>query len=216
MNSLIKLKIFSFQDIGNFCLCGDFNARCGNLQDLSKEDKVTSIPDRLVTDRSSPNSHGKAMVDFIKCTNLCMLNGRSKHGCEFTSVSTKGLAVVDYCLVPTVSLPQFSDFKVLDILNLADEFMIADHSLLTWSVAVRCTPSLSHCQMDNSSTGNIASAFRKMPDQYLKCELVSGKFQDLCHRVDSARHNGELDTVYDDFCELLESELTMVESNQKA
>ena len=61
-------------------------------------DSLPDIPHRVVTDITPPNRHGKSLIDFLKCTNLCMLNGRSKEGCGYTSVSTKGLAVVDYCL----------------------------------------------------------------------------------------------------------------------
>ena len=64
-----------------------------------------------------------------------VLNGRSDQGNGYTSVSPKGLAVVDYCLVPIDSLTQVTNFKVLDILDVAEKFhtdiptKISDHSL---------------------------------------------------------------------------------------
>ena len=52
---------------------------------------------------------------------MCMLNGRSKNSDEFTSISVRGLTVVDYCLVLTENLALFKDFavcKILEILRL--------------------------------------------------------------------------------------------------
>ena len=106
--------IFSLQGTGTFCICGDFNARCGSLKDIPCKDSLRDIPHRVVTDTAPPNRHGKSMIDFLKCTNLCMLNGRSEEGCGYTSVSTKGLAVVDYCIVPHNAYSQFSNFRVLE------------------------------------------------------------------------------------------------------
>ena len=87
--------------------------------------------------------HGKSLIDFLKCTDMCMLNGRSDQSNGYTSVSPKGLAVVDYCLVPIDSLTQVTNFKVLDILDVAEKFhidtptKIPDHSLLTWDLNVK-------------------------------------------------------------------------------
>ena len=55
---------------------------------------------------------------------MCMLNGRSKDSNEFTSISTKGLAVVDYCLDPTENFALFQDFAVWKILDILDKFSI--------------------------------------------------------------------------------------------
>ena len=62
-------------------------------------------------DNASPNSHGKALINFLKCTNMCILNGRFG-GDAFTSVSNKGLSVVDYCLVQIEYFSKFANFKV--------------------------------------------------------------------------------------------------------
>ena len=50
---------------------------------------------------------------------------------------------MDYCLVPIDAFTQFTNFKILDILVVAEEFSINlpskihDHSLLTWDLTVR-------------------------------------------------------------------------------
>ena len=107
----LKANVYSYQSIGTFCICGDFTARCGHLQD---SDNV-NLCSRFITDHGPPNGHGKSLIDFLKCTDMCMLNGRSDQGNGYTLVSPKGLAVVDYCLVPIDSLTQVTNFRVVDI-----------------------------------------------------------------------------------------------------
>ena len=86
----LKSTMHEFQDIGTFWICVDFNARCGHLTDTI-DSANNNIPDRVILDTATPNSHGKALIDFRKCTNMCILNGRFGEGDAFTSVSTKGL-----------------------------------------------------------------------------------------------------------------------------
>ena len=82
-------------------VCGDFNARCGNLQEESNEDR---FPPRIVLDTTC-NKNGRTFTDFL---DLCMLNGRFATQYDgFTPVSAKGLAVVDYCVVPKVSFHKY-------------------------------------------------------------------------------------------------------------
>ena len=67
---------------------------------------------------------------------------------DFTSVSTKGSSVVDYCLVSHSDLPMFSDFHVFtasDLVNLDGNICnvvpstIPDHSCITWKINIhRC------------------------------------------------------------------------------
>ena len=90
-------------------------------------------------DTASPNSHGKALIDFLKCTNMCILNGRFGEGDAFTSVSNKGLSVVDYCLVPIEYFSKFANFKVHSMLDIVQDHdlhsigNLPDHSLLVWN-----------------------------------------------------------------------------------
>ena len=69
-------SIHSFQEIGKICICGDFNARCGGLQD--NPNNSYDIPRRLIADHSAPNGHGRDLIDFLIASELCMLNGRGQ------------------------------------------------------------------------------------------------------------------------------------------
>ena len=92
----------------------------------------------------SPYCH--IFIDFLINANLCILNGRNLKHNDFTSISPRGCAVVDYCLVPYEQLEHSSDFKVIRCSNLLEDAVgiqrlgnstIPDHSILTWMLQVR-------------------------------------------------------------------------------
>ena len=127
-------------------ICGDFNGRCGYEPDFIEG--VDTVPERDVLDKKR-NGHGSQLLDFLKISACCMLNGRagSVDENDFTSLSGKGETVVDYALLPHEKLQSFSDFKVwrtrrifevVDGLGQFDPAVIPDHSLLCW---VMHTPS---------------------------------------------------------------------------
>ncbi len=87
----------------NFVICGNFNARCGDMQDYTTEEGSVRINRNIVD--STVNPAGKNLIELLQTMELCMLNGRFGKA-NFTSISSKGMAVVDYAIVATVSLSQ--------------------------------------------------------------------------------------------------------------
>ncbi len=80
--------------------CGDYNARSGNLTDVM-EDIDINLPSRISID-DVIHGHGEAMIDFLKHSKMCILNGRlSPENDNFTYLSDKGRSVVDYIVPPT-------------------------------------------------------------------------------------------------------------------
>ena len=74
-------------------ICGDFNARFGSLPDI--KDSELQVSPREHIDKSV-NSHGKALLDFLLTSDICVLNGRSgPGGNQYTSISVRGMAGVD-------------------------------------------------------------------------------------------------------------------------
>ena len=131
--------IYKYQNEGILYVCGDFNSRCGGLDDFIRG--VDCIPDRDVLDFNL-NKYGEMLIDFLINTNMCFLNGRDSDN-DFTSVSTNGRAVVDYCFVSHTSLKIFSNFSVTrssefinqsGCLSKINPSSIPDHSLLKWKV----------------------------------------------------------------------------------
>ncbi len=74
---------------------------------------MDQIPEREVIDVTG-NQYGEKFEEFLISSKCCVLNGRNRICTlnDFTSISSKGLAVVDYCIVPYGNLDTFSDFEV--------------------------------------------------------------------------------------------------------
>ena len=135
--------IYEFQNESLITILGDFNARVGDEEDFIAG--VDTLPQRDVVDYSK-NQHGSLFIDFLISTNMCILNGRNCKHNDFTSVSSKGSAVVDYVLVPYECLNRFKQFEVLlateliqqnfDVSTL-ENVVIPDHSFLIWEISVK-------------------------------------------------------------------------------
>ena len=116
-------------------VCGDFNARCGNLTDCPIGDTVKN---RIVIDTVA-NSFGISLIGFLKDVGMCIVNGRGKPELDnFTSVSSRGKAVVDYCITSYTGLEHVTDFRVhlvtqlCEMLDFKGDYRLPDHSLVSW------------------------------------------------------------------------------------
>ena len=175
---------------------------------MSDVDSDSNLLQRCVIDKAPCNSHGKTLIDFLKVSNSCILNGRTPHSdTTFTSVSCKGAAAVDYCFVP-VNISQFDNFKVLEILGLADRFnvnipcKIPDHSLLSWELVLDGSP-IKYSQKSNSRP----IVFRSMPESFLDSDCAYSKADALNTQIEDISSQADIDNVYTAFQELVESKL---------
>ena len=97
-------------------LCRDVNARLGSKQDFITE--IDNIPHHYVIEKVC-NKHGNVCHDFLLDSKFCIVNGRiSPEFNNFTSISPKGSAVVDYFMVPIDNLSTCKQFKVHTARNL--------------------------------------------------------------------------------------------------
>ena len=129
---IIYLKTISDEDC-KFILCGDFNARTGDLKDFVSDDDsrhIYSLPDDYTTDKHLPrknkdtsvNSNGRLLLDFCKGTGLRIANGRVGHNAnigECTYVGRNGISLIDYILVSQDMLNMFYTSNQKHINNLA-------------------------------------------------------------------------------------------------
>ena len=138
----ILTQLYMNYDADFVLVCGDFNCRTGSLQDIIID--IDDIPLRDILDEQK-NNFGDNFIDFLNDSKLCMLNGRiCKEYNNFTSISTKGKAVVDYMLTFHDCLNKCKLFKVNTMSNIIDNFNLyrliseqckpPDHSILTVSV----------------------------------------------------------------------------------
>ena len=97
--NFLATQITLYREIGPFCICGDFNPRCGNLDDVYHQN--VDIPERQVI---------KQFIDLLRSMGLYTLNGRGKD--NFTYTSSTGRSVVDYCIVDVEDYNKHSSFSV--------------------------------------------------------------------------------------------------------
>ena len=88
--------LYSNSNCNAIFLCGDFNARIGDVIDTTSIDDL-QLP-RQVIDMTR-NSYCNVFIDFLKDCKLCILNGRITQGLnDYTFFSSRGKSVVDYFL----------------------------------------------------------------------------------------------------------------------
>ena len=131
---LLAEQVGKFGALGPIVTCGDFNARCGNL-----EVEVDGIPNRHITDVMK-NSQGEGFVDFLRSTEMCVVNGQIGRD-TFTCVSNRGCSVVDYCVIRVENFHLIENFEVTTMRESIDEMKlegeavrVPDHSLLRWEI----------------------------------------------------------------------------------
>ena len=158
-------QVSKYACLGTVILCGDFNARCGNM------DEAEGVACRVSEDQVI-NEQGRMMVDWTRSLGLCMVNGRVGSG-DFTCVSPKGSSVVDYCLLFKDDLEVISDFEVVSMTDFVDRFhagrvveRIPDHSALVWEVVI--DNSAASNVRDDDTENSTGDKFRYVvPDGYL-------------------------------------------------
>jgi len=133
-------QMYLLDDIDSIIVCGDFNSRIGNLIDHIKD--TDSLPDRTVID-TIVNQHGKALIDFLKESRLCILNGRGDNvNDNFTCTTARGRSVVDYIIIDHATLENSISFNVSSTLEICNNHNLVnlvgtksklpDHSLVSF------------------------------------------------------------------------------------
>ena len=98
-------------------------------------DSIDDVPQRVAVG-NTVNQYGHHLLDFLKDTKLCMLNGRiSKCLDNFTCVSSRVRSVVDYIITPQKCLPTCKKFKVITCRDAIETFN------LETCIGERCKPS---------------------------------------------------------------------------
>ena len=117
-------------------------------------------------------------IHFLEEIDFCMLNGRfGPSSNKFTSVSYRGSATVDYCVVPTSNFNLITAFKielihdVIDKYNIEVDGNIPDHSVLFWefqfSSSISSTP-------EDFTPSLIRLPKQKIPQGYLEnCKILN-------------------------------------------
>ncbi|CAG2243365.1 unnamed protein product [Mytilus edulis] len=217
-------QIYSIPKGNSFYLCGDFNSRLGNYTDFIQG--IDQLSERNITDFTT-NSYGEIFSEFLSTVNCCVLNGRYPIHDDYTYVSTKGLSVVDYCVVPYESLCHYKNFKVIRASVLCNKSAqpgsfranhIPDHSVLCWEFETNfdnineiCSIDLSHSAHNSLNQQNntyVSYDVKNIPSDWMTNNDILDKINMCIDNIQCSKgRQFEVDKLYNNFVEILHSEM---------
>ena len=144
---------------------------------------------------------------------MCMLNGRSKEGNDFTSISANGAS--DYCFTSHENLCNIKDFSVIltsDMISAVDNIAniapvgIPDHSLLSWNVVTNLANENKEgsCDVINTDSKHVKFDLNKVPIDFLNDQSILNDIKILITKLESNEINtNNIDSVYQDWCKIV-------------
>ena len=198
-------------------ICGDMNSRIADLKDYIEGDDITP---RTVLD-TGVNKHGHAFIEFLKDSKCCVLNGRlNPEKDNFTSISIRGKAVVDYiatshdainrCLEFSVYTPtELVDLVGHEAINLIDErSRLPDHSVLLLRFQATDIGLLRSASQDPSCPSQVKRRNRNYPEDFLSSDMSSRALSDLLEQLQATQKSQtDIDRWYNNLCDFLHSEM---------
>jgi len=141
---------------------------------------------------------------------------------DYTSVSTKGLSVVDYCIVPYEYLSCFTDVSVVRARKAFDEACITmqdptksipDHSLLKYNIDIEQFPGAPVVLHNNpSKCDTVLAQYVKYDVTSISADFVSNAnyavtMNSITSNLEQAASQDDVDTIYKQFCEALHTNM---------
>ncbi len=141
---MLELDVIRYSKMGDIIICGDLNARVGNLNDFVINDDNSHIPvpksydvdtfsvKRHTQDSLYYNEYGRWLIDLCISARLALLNGRCLGDLRglFTSHQPEGSSVVDYNIV---NKDFFNKVRTFSVHSLTD---FSDHCPLSLNVNI--------------------------------------------------------------------------------
>ena len=193
---------------------GDVNGRIGDQLDFIEE--VDPVPHRISIDHVF-NHHGQGLLDFCNDAKLCTINGRFNSSQDgFTSVSSKGSAVVDYFLCGHDNLINIHNFGVITMFTIIDQLgvggiatkpeTISDHSVLIvdfdpWDMSYHSmgseTAQSETTYPDTTFNRNVKATppvrfkVKQVPVDFLQSEISRNTFIEMIDKIENNRGTQE-------------------------
>ena len=209
---------------------GDYNARFGCKQDTGIASVI--VRERGTVDQNC-NKFGDQFLDFLSDANCCVVNGRFDITRDnYTSVSKRGVATVDYIFVPYAHLEYISDFYVTSVSDAKARHDIVphmyakapDHSLVTCCLRVTQFPEFQDFMEPRPSTRvwarngvtpgvTQAAVHRRYRVDALPRDLFDNERTRQClHSITEkllaeTLRQDELDDVYNEFTDTIHNEM---------
>ena len=216
-------EIYMLNDFDSIIICGDMNSRIGQLSDSIS--MLDEIPQRSALDKTT-NQHGHTFIEFLNDAKFCVLNGRlCTENDNFTSVSIRGKAVVDYVCVPHDCFKNCSNFRVISPESLVHKYQLQhllgtrsklpDHYFLSFDFTYSYSAQISddcHNQpiQDHPHEPFIARRYKmnRMPPNFMQSDVSRSALLELINKIESCRETqNNVDSVYDSFCDTVIHEM---------
>ena len=210
--------IYMNTHVDHIVICGDLNARIGNSVDFIPD--IDKVGHRRCIDNVK-NKHGEAFLDFLMESKMIILNGRvtNEHD-NYTSVSSRGAAVVDYIFATQNTIDICKKCTVLLVSDVIANYNLShllserckqpDHSLIVCEMLFdRCGLSDLSTETDphNHVPQGIKSkkyCFTPMPPNFMSSQtFISNVENVMSHLSVVLDAQSTLDDVYNDFCTIV-------------
>lgn len=173
---------------------------------------------RLIRKRKNLTFYTLFLIDFLINSNFCILNGRENTKNDFTSVSTKGASVVDYCFVSHSDLHMFRDFHVYrtsELINLNNDLSnfvptsIPDHSCLSWIIDTgKCLSNYEPEEACDQSETKIKFNISTIPTTFGTDPLYINEIHTRVWQLErSLCEQQDIDEAYTDLCKIIKNEM---------
>ncbi len=197
-------------------VCGDLNSHISNKEDCIGD--IDNVSPQVAIDLSA-NSHGESLLDFLRNCKCCVLNGGITPAYDnFTSVSSKGKAIVDYIITPHDRLDACTDFKVTAsselpnnnpaCIDFVDEkCRLPDHSLLLLTFKMHVPIEMYSPEVD-TEVKVIKKRSTIFPDNFLFSNMSRLALVELINKVEECeKTQTNIDKWYGLFCDITDREI---------
>ena len=209
------------------CPCiitGDFNARIGDLKDF--DSSLDVVKNRTCIDTIKRNH--ESFLNFLNDSQFCILNGRFDSSKDnFTSISGKGCAVVDYMCTPYDILSCVSEFSVTTMREIVNSLdfqsselsALPDHSILrcvlNTSPYSKCSQELRQAEcpispQSNSPSVNTQKRYKITNvniDMFVNERCKHALLNIINNLENNVKTQGELNSAYSNFIDVLQNEM---------
>ena len=165
------------------------------------------------------NQHGHTFIEFLNDSRFCVLNGRFMTD-NFTSISSKGSAVVDYLCIPQDTFTKCNTFQVLTAQEIIDRYnlhgligvrsRLPDHSVLLAEIDIGVHET-DYTYQDGvkSEDGLPKYKLKSIPSDFMESEMARTAVLNIIMRIESCRETqGEIDGIYDNLCQVILQEMS--------
>ena len=212
-------QLYLLSHIDHVFICGDVNARVGNCADYIVD--VDNVIQRKAIDLDK-NKHGETLIEFLIESKMVILNGRVTPNLDnYTSVSSKGVAVVDYLLATQNSIDICSKCEVRLISDVIEQYDLShllgehckmpDHSLVLGSFDLN--PGSEFDSLTTSESLNVTIkpkrySFRSIPNNFMNTQLFKDSLSVISSEFENANDvQSQINSVYNKFTEAIIKEM---------